>query len=127
MSFRSVSINGKRYIYVKKRFRLWDWINILLSGTLLDCTKLYKNLPLKFCPLKRSFSLLRETKCFEIITALICNLPVWEFVEKLLGTDVKRSPSSASSVLPVTGTGHVAPGSPIKLSFRENPGTTQAQ
>lgn len=56
-----------------KKDRLSDWINILLSGTLLNCTKLYKKLPLKFQPLKKSFSLLRRIKCFSSITALIFN------------------------------------------------------
>ena len=62
----------KRCIYVKKKIdRLWDWINILLSGTLLNWSKLYKNLTFKFQPLKKRFSLLKRTKCLASLSALI--------------------------------------------------------
>lgn len=71
------------------------FINILLSGTLLNGTKLYKNVPLKFYPLKRSFSLLGRTQCFASITALIFSSPVLKFIQQTLGTDVKMSQSSA--------------------------------
>lgn len=75
LNFRSVVTNGKK-VHLVERDRLWDWVNILLSGTFLNYTKLYKILPLKFQLLKRSFSLRRRTKYFASITALIFNSPV---------------------------------------------------
>lgn len=120
LNFRSVAINGKRCIYVEKD-RLWDWINILPSGTLLNCTKRYKNLPLKFQALKRSFSLLRRTKCFASIIALVFNSLVCEFIQQGLGTDVEGGLGSASSVPLVAGIDHIAPTPFITCTSREKP------
>ena len=103
----------KRCIYVKKN-RLRGWINILLSGTLLNWSKLYKNLTFKFQPLKRRSSLLKRTECLASITALIFTHWSASLFSKLLEQIWKWA--RAQWVVPL-----VAPTSFVKCTSREKP------